>query len=228
MKLVALLSFYDEPPEFLHRMISSLPQAGITDLVALDGAYALYPNGTASSPEEQHDALDEACTAAGIRLHLHIPATTWHGNEVEKRTRLFELGERVTSEHDWYLITDGDEEIRNADPYLAGHLAGTVFDVAQCELIEPDKTHPGFPKFFRAIRGLHCKANHYTYATPDGRYLWGNAVTTRLEPRIPVDVSIIHHAKARSPRRRTASVGYYLHRDNVAHTEHHHPMRSAA
>lgn len=228
MKLVALLSFYDEPPAFLHRMIASLPQAGVTDLVALDGAYSLFPNGQPASPDEQRDALNDACDTAGIRLHLHIPATVWMGDEIEKRTALFQMGERVTTDEDWYLITDGDEEILHASASLAQQLEHSVFDVAQCDMVEPDRTVPGFPKFFRALRGLHVRANHYTYVTADNRYLWGNAHTTRLEPRLPVDMTIVHHCKQRSARRRTSSAGYYLLRDNHAHTEHHNPMRLAA
>jgi hypothetical protein len=49
MNLTALLSFYDERPEWLERMILSLRLLPVTRLVAVDGAYELYPNGKGAS-----------------------------------------------------------------------------------------------------------------------------------------------------------------------------------
>lgn len=230
-RIVALLSFYDEPLEFLHRLITSLPTVGVTHLVALDGKYDWYPAEHDTSPIEQHTAIEQASHDTGLDLSLHVHGT-WPG-EIEKRTHLFQMGERVTTPNDWYLIVDGDEQYTHAPPTLRDELADTIFDVAQATMLE--RTTPGsdtwtgtpFPKFFRAIRGLHVTANHYTYRTPDRRYLWGNARTTRLEPRIPVDVTVKHFKHERPVRRRTAAMAGYALRDNTL-VEHHHPMRFAA
>lgn len=223
MKLVGLLSFFDEPEHFLHRTISTLPIAGVTHLVALDGRYARYPAAYDTSPSEQHEAIEQSCATAGISLHLHVHGV-WDGDEIEKRTALFAIGETITSPQDWYYVVDGDEEIIHAPDDLHAQLQHSVFDVAQVYLDQANPD-PGFPKFFRAARGLHCHGNHYTYRTGDGRYLWGNGRTTRLEARLPLNMTVKHHEHARSPARRTARLGYYTTRDRE-HAETHTPMAS--
>ncbi len=220
MRLVALLSFFDESPAFLHRLVLSLPLAGIRTLVALDGRYAHYPVAYVVSPAEQTDALKRACDTAGIFLCLHIGPAPWE-TEMAKRTALFEKGEHVTSERDWYLIVDGDEEIISAPADLHDQLEHTVCDVATADLLQ-EIPHLAFPKMFRAVRGLHVKGNHYTYATPDGRYLWGNGHTTRLEARHPTTMQVRHDERGRTPARRAGQVGYYMRRDH-AHLEDDHP-----
>ena len=211
--ICALLSFYDEPPDALHRAVTSLRLAAVDQLVCLDGAYALYPDGHPSSELEQHDAIKQAAAKQRIRCVVREPNTVWRGNEIEKRTRLFELGERVTEPTDWYLVIDADEEITQAPADLHAQLDDTPLDVAQITLHENGQTIQ-FPKFFRALRGLHCHANHYTYRTIDGRHLWGNARTMRLEPRLPIpDMHVVHHVGERAPERTQAARTYYAVRD---------------
>lgn len=225
MRLVALLSFFDEQPAFLHRLVASLPLAHIDCLVALDGRYSHYPCAYDQSPPEQYAALTKACESAGITLRLHKPQGVYP-TEMAKRTALFEKGEQATTESDWYLIVDGDEQIQYAPDDLKQQLEHTIFDVATADL-EQEKPHLGFPKLFRAIRGLHVHTNHYTYMTPDGRYLWGNGRTTRLEPRHPTTMRIWHDERGRTPKRRAGQVGYYIRRDH-AHLESHNPMKLSA
>jgi hypothetical protein len=219
VKLVALLSFFDEEIAPLERLIASLPLAGVTHLIALDGRYEMFPAPYNTSPREQVDAINAACKRVGIECMAFsaLPPLAqwapWH-SEMEKRSYLFRLGELVATTDDWYLIVDADEEIISAPPDLHQQLATTTFDVASVTLDQAKPLH-GFPKFFRAIRGLHVTGNHYTYATPDGRYLWGNALTTRLQPRLPLDMVIRHHEHERTMARRTAKVGYYAMRDNA-------------
>lgn len=221
MRLVALLSFFDEQPRFLERLVASLPLASVSTLVALDGRYAHYPCAYDQSPPDQYAALTAACETAGITLRLHRPTGPWP-TEMAKRTALFQKGEQATTPEDWYLIVDGDEEILSAPDDLKAQLEHCIFDVATADL-EQEDPRPGFPKMFRAIRGLHVKTNHYTYCTPDGRYLWGNARTTRLEARHPTTMRIWHDERGRTPQRRAGQVGYYMRRDH-AHLEHHHPL----
>jgi hypothetical protein len=221
-KVVGLLSFYDETEAFLHRLIASLPLAGVEHLVALDGRYQTFPALEDVSPSEQHEAIEAACDMAGIGLTLHVQGP-W-ASEIEKRSALFALGEKHTQPDDWYWIADGDEQVTHAQ-HVHDVLDHTPFDVAQVTMTGRD-ANPQFPKYFRAIRGLHVYANHYTYRTPDHRYLWGNQRTTLLQPRAIVNLTVHHHE--RTARRRTQAVGYYATRDQAGDLEHHNPLRHAA
>lgn len=217
-KIVALLSWYDERPEDLTAMVDGLARAPITHLVALDGAYRLYPGGKPHSPTSNYTALETACRTHGIGLSIHTPDTTWHGNETQKRTTLFHLGETHTTERDWFLIIDGDEVILNAPNDLTLQLAATPLDVAEVTFIEPNlqgklDTFP-IPILFRAIRGIQVVGNHYTYKTPDGRNLWGNAQRTRLAARHPLpQLTVLHTTSLRAAQRKQAARTYYRTRD---------------
>lgn len=214
MRIVALLSFYNERTEDLERLIHSLKHAGVTRLVALDGAYALYPNPQPASSPAEHNTLRQAARAAGIQLHLRIPPTPWIGNEVEKRTAMFELAEKVTTPQDWYLVIDGDEHI--IEPCDLSDLEHTTFDVAEITYTETKTNGQTYtvhsPRLFRAIRGLHCFRNHYTYRTPDGRLLWGNVTSDPLEPRHVAHQLHMRHEPRDWVRRRQA-MDYYTRRD---------------
>jgi hypothetical protein len=218
VRIVALLSWYDEDPAWLDRCIRSLPQAGVSAILALDGAYSLYPAANAASDPDQVNAIRHAAEHAGIPCRIKQPATPWAG-EVEKRNRLFELAEQTTA--DWYLIIDADEFITSAPPDVPARLAQSPFDVAAVTLREPGHplgtvVYPTHPKFFRAIHGLRAVTNHYTYTTPDGRKLWGNAKTDRLEPRHDLTaLTVEHHNQLRHPDRRGAALAYYRTRDRA-------------
>lgn len=219
MKVCALLSWYDEDPRWLDRCVRSLAWLPVDRVVAVDGAYALYPGGKAASPPDQPEAIRRACLGIGAQCTLHLPDEVWAGNEVEKRNRLFELGERFTSEGDWWFVVDADEHVLYAPADLRDRLQRAPFDVGAVELVEPGGptgtiTFPTHPKFFRAIRGLRCHQDHFTYRTPDGRNLWGDAKRTRLEPRADLSgVRVEHRKEFRHPDRRAAANGYYRARD---------------
>lgn len=213
MRIIALLSFYDENPAWLTRCVTSLTKIPVDEIVALDGPYQLY-GGPPRSGRDQYDAIH----------HGPIPATVhhggWEGNEIEKRNHLFTLAEETASPDDWYIVIDADEEVSDTrhNENLHQLLSETVFDVATVHLREPGHPQgtmifPTFPMFFRAIPGLRCITNHYTYQTPDGRKLWGNAKTDRLEPRQATQVAVNHYSQLRHPDRRQAALTYYRTRD---------------
>jgi hypothetical protein len=95
MTLTALCSFFDEQPETLHRMIASLPKAGITHLVALDGRYALFPSSRNQS-RTHHKPSRTPQRRAQASPNAAATRPPVQGGEIEKRTHLFELGETVT------------------------------------------------------------------------------------------------------------------------------------
>jgi hypothetical protein len=217
-RIVALLSWYDEDPAWLERCIRSLPMVHVAGLIALDGAYSLYPDAKARSHHSQTEAIERAAQAAGIPCQVHHPTEPWDG-EVQKRNRLFELAE--TTSADWYMIVDADEFVTAAPDNVPERLAQTPFDVAAVTLREPGHPmgtmiYPTHPKFFRAIPGLRAVTDHFTYTAPDGRKLWGNAKTAHLEPRADLTaVTVEHHNQLRHPDRRKAALTYYQTRDQA-------------
>jgi hypothetical protein len=214
-RLVALLCFYDERPDWLYETVASLPLAGVDHLVASDGAYALLPDGQHSSGPDSHVALYEAAQVAGIGLTLHVPTKTWAGNELEKRTHLFALGDEHAP--DWFLVIDADERILRAPANLKQRLAETDRDYADVMSLERPAPvyhasaegadwpqihyeHHVKPRrcLIRAVPGIVVGPAHYNYVTPDGRDLWGDEMGTPLRVR---DLMIDHRTHLRDPSR---------------------------
>lgn len=217
-KIVALLAWYDETPAWLERCVTSLAKVPIDHLIALDGAYGLYPGGKPLSGREQRNTITTAAAEAGFSAEVHAPLKVWP-TELVKRDYLFRMAERHTTPKDWYMIVDADEYVDEAAD-TRPVLAGTPFDVAAVDLHEPGHPHgtihyPTFPMFFRAIRGLHCDTAHFRYRTPDGRLLWGDAVRDRCEPRQMTGMRVIHETQLRPVDRRRAAVEYYKTRDEI-------------
>ena len=212
MRLIGILSWYDERAEWLAAVVASLAKAQVEHLVAVDGPYALYPDSRASSSSAQHDAIVETCRAVDMGLTLHVPTMPWAGNEVEKRTFCFELAETIAEPyHDWYFLCDSDAYIVSAIGHTA-KLEQTSCDVAEIvmsERYEDAGIHGKAPLrcIYRAIRGLHLDGNHYTYRTPDGRDL-NNGV-----PAEPLMVEMEHRIRNGNSARRRAQLAYYERRD---------------
>lgn len=235
--VVALLAWYQEDPAWLHDTIASLPLAGVTTLVASDGAYDLFPGGQARSPREQREAVLQACEDAQIACTLHSPSAMWAGGEVQKRSHLFTLGEAHTTPEDWYLIVDGDETIISAPDDLHERLQTTEHDAAYGCLLNDELTNVAFAQWgdnmpavlygrqvwplrclFRAIRGLKVQGRHHDYITPDGRNLWGDN-TSRDAPAETITGLVIDHRRVhRDASRRDATEAYYATR-NAARAE---------
>lgn len=217
-RIVALLSFYDETPEWLTRCIHSLTLLPVHGLVALDGAYELYPDAQAASPPEQRDAIRHAARRSDIPLLLETPERPWPG-EVEKRNHLFTIAE--TTNADWYFVIDADEYVTHAPAGIPQRLAGSPFDVGAITLREPGHplgtvVYPTHPKFFRAVPGLRAVQDHFTYTTPDGRRFWGDQTKHHLEARHDLtDIQVEHHNQLRHTDRRQAALAYYHARDQL-------------
>ena len=219
-QIVALLSWYDEPTEWLARAIHSLAKLRVNHLIALDGAYAHYPDPEPRSSPDQHAAIRDACMDARIPVTIRAPTEPW-ATEIDKRNRMFELAETITEPSDWYFVIDADEFVTEAPNDIRERLERSPFDVGAVTLHEPGHpmgtlVFPTHPKLFRAIRGLRAVDNHYKYTTPDGRHLWGNAKTDRLEPRHDLTgLTVQHHSQLRHTDRRRAALDYYDTRDRL-------------
>jgi hypothetical protein len=206
----ALLAYYDEHPTWLRQLVESLPMAGVTRLVAADGAYALYPNARTKSAGDCQAALQDACDRSGIQLFHHTPDELWE-DELHKRSFLFEYGETATQDHDWYFVVDADERVTQAPHDLPSVLDRIGTLVAEATLWD-SKSHIPLRMFFRAKRGLKVVGNHYTYQLPDGRRLWGNW-NDNLELATPVPVLVEHRDENRPAARIRAKFEYYDVRD---------------
>lgn len=227
MKLVAICSWYDEDPDMLYKGVRSLEKAGVDHLVAVDGAFRLFPDGHPHSPDSNVQAILKACDEAGIEPHIHQPDTLWENNEIEKRTFLFRYAEQWCEPGvDWLLVWDADFKLGRCKN-LKPRLAQTHLDAADLRVIEPpdpDKPAPYRPGtlipmpieldvrlMYRATPGIHCFDNHYTYKTPDGRFYWGNHVTDPLVEGLPLyDVQVLH--RCANDSRRARQIRYYQER----------------
>lgn len=209
--LVALLSYYREPDRFLKDCVRSLPLIGVTKLVALDGAYALYPNALSSSPVSNHRAIERTAAKVGIETFHFVPEEPWANNEVGKRWALFDLAEQVTEPTDWYFVVDGDEVVTDGPRDLPDTLGSYRQSVGTAMLWSAEEQQR-LRMFFRADRTLRPRGNHYTYATEDGRVYWGG-YQQETEPAVHLDVRVKHRTLERPQSRRTASLAFYAARD---------------
>lgn len=229
MKLIAVLSWYDESPSWLAGCVSALcSRCRIDHLIAVDGAYGLFPGGRGSSGPEQHAVIHETAAAGGAGVTIHAPGQPWDGNEVEKRAFAFALAETVSTPDDWYFVIDADEVVTSS-PDLHQLLAVSDLDVATVTLVERHDPHateetadaarsfvwdresrsPSH-RLFRAHRGLRPVGNHFTYLTANGPvHISGRADTT--DARVEVE----HRTRFRDLSRRQLQQRYYDRRDRL-------------
>lgn len=235
MKVIGCVIWYDEAPSWLAECVASLARAGCSHVVAVDGAYEFFPGGRAWSGCEQHEAILRTAHGAGMGCTIHAPQHTWIGNEVEKRSFLFAAAEPVAEpEIDWYFVMDADQVV-TAAPGLVQRLRDTDRDAAEVTFWERHDPHvyaqtaeiaratewdreSQWPVrcLFRAVRGLRVRDNHYTYALPDGRLLWGDARDDRLEPAENLtEVRVEHRNRLRDVARQRAAREFYRLRDEI-------------
>jgi hypothetical protein len=230
MRVVALMSWYQESPVWLAASVAAAAKA-CDHVVAVDGAYFLFPGGRPRSGSEQAAVIQEVAHAHGMGSTVHTPDTTWEGNEVEKRAAMFRLAETVTDEDDWYFVIDADVVVDAVPDDFRSRLSDTDCDTAEVGFWERDDVFADpakaaaarsmdwptseFPvrALYRAVRGLTVVDNHYTYVTPDGRTMWGNR-PHELEPALDMtDLRCEHRTNFRDLSRRNMARDYYKRRD---------------
>jgi hypothetical protein len=190
MRLFALLNWYDESPTWLATTITSLTNIGVDHVIAVDGAYYLYPHARARSGAEQAEAVHFACDSVGIGLTMERPQDGWLRSEAEKRTHLFRLAMAIgTTGEDWLFAIDADEVVTdraNIKPELEAAGGVDVFKAHIWETMDPyaepgiknvhQKTAEMYQKldldhrfgylqtrFFRLMSNMRCDTTHYTY-----------------------------------------------------------------
>jgi hypothetical protein len=178
VKIIGVLSWYDEPSWCLAELVASAAKAGMDALVAVDGAYALYPGGRGQSPTEQAQVIHGAAMGAGVELVLHVPRDVWFDNEIEKRSVSLALAHQIAEPgEDWLWILDGDEVITEAIG-LRPALEQTELETASVmmeEVLDGSRTGGIVPirKFFKAQPGgIRLENNHFTFLGADGKLLY--------------------------------------------------------
>lgn len=214
MKIIGILSWYDEQPSWLAGVVASLAKTEISHLVAVDGAYALYPEGRPYSGAQQHGSILETCAGLQIGCTIVTPQEVWWGNEVEKRNHAFEIAETLTTPEDWYLLVDADHFVTTALG-LKHYLSETDCDVGEVRFwerygIAGEGACP-LRCVFRAIRGLRFDVNHFTYRTPDGRNLHDPAQPAANLSMVEVE----HRTMQRFDDRKDRQQRYYRRRDEL-------------
>lgn len=213
MRVVALLCWYDEPVSWLAETVASA--ARLADhIVAVDGAYALFPGSTRrpTSDPTQADTITRTARGVGIGVTVHTPTDVWWGGEVEKRDTMLQIAQTVADPGDWYLVIDGDEVVANC-PADTRHL----LDVAEADVAEliirsrreHTEWHSPLRRLYRAQPGLRVEYAHYIVTAPDGR-------TVSNEPAVPLHNLVIDHRDLeRSAQRRQQKKQYYAARDEL-------------
>ena len=111
VRVCAAIAWHDETVEFLYRAVTSL-EGLVDEILAVDGAWKLFPNGAPASAPDQEEAIWAAARAIGIPVRVKVPDRVWE-SQVEKRAALMELA----GEHsEWILVLDADEYIASSDP----------------------------------------------------------------------------------------------------------------
>lgn len=237
MKIVGLLSWYDEAPSWLAAAVSSFAPL-LDHLVAIDGAYGSFPGGRARSDLGQAETIARTADAVGLGLTLVEPRDVFYGNEVEKRSLLFRYGlVEATPFEDWFLVFDGDEVLTKYPADLRARLSYVERDAAEVALVSrenwseaapdaarslplPPESRSSLRMFFRALPNLRVHGRHDVYVGDDENgnptVLWGPEI---LDP-VPVMnlnnvVEVEHRSTKRDQARRTAAFEYYRVRDSL-------------
>lgn len=231
MKVLGLLAWYDESPIWLAAAV--VGAAKLCDhIVAVDGAYSLFPKGRAWSTPEQAQAITEAAHAAGVGCTIHHPAETWAGNQIEKRTLMFDLAAQIATEEDWAFVFDADDLVTRVPADARARLAETDLDVAVCTLWWTEDMQRDLDKaaaaqlisypneaanryhrgLFRMLPGLRVEGAHYHYvAERDGRvvHLRGHEDVHELEPFLNLTDLRVQHRHPQRTRRRLETAAIY-------------------
>lgn len=233
MRIIGLLSWYDEAPSWLAATVAAAAPM-LDHLVAVDGAYALYPDGRARSEPMQAEVVMRTCDAAGIGLTLHRPQERWHGNETHKRTYAFALANAEAQPgRDWVFVIDGDDVVTRIPSDLRPRLKATERDAAEVTLWEreawvektpeasqglnlPPITRQHQRRLYRAADEITVTGSHFVYLAKRGdeySYLWGPNTFPLVAAADFTDIEIEHRSRHRDRARRESAAEYYRVRD---------------
>lgn len=230
-RVTGILSFYDEPLELLAASVSS--QIGVIDhLVAIDGAYMLFPDAQPRSDPSQMRLIEEICNGARIGLTAHTPVNVWGGNEVEKRNHAIKLAEVATDPNGWYLVLDSDCVVTHAAgdwfeqvARIPEDFGAAMIDVREVQDlpgvdVDPSDAHSPVRLMYRALRGMTYGPAHWIIHAPDPETsepicFWGPGEFHPIDAYDLTHLLKIDHRRERPEYRRVNSRLYYSRRDQL-------------
>lgn len=192
MRVTAVLAWFDERPEDLERCVRGIAVAA-DKLIAVDGAYARYPNAAIRSPLAQELAIRRTAAEVGLQVRVYIPDRLWAG-QVEKRSFMFSVAAPTS---DWVEVVDADWSISGDREQVRAELDHfrAAVDVVRVDFHTPagDQVASGWhqraegttislPHFFRSLPQMRVERFHWQYgAVKNGQpvWLWGNRDATR-------------------------------------------------
>ncbi len=234
MRIHGIFCWYDESSSWIGTAIASLGRF-CDHIVALDGAYALYPGGKARSHPHQAEVILHTAEAAGVACTLVQPSEVWWGNEVEKRNKAFSIVSAFATHDDWLCIYDADYhalqcqpdsiryELENTDCLVAEYGITDTEDWlsngAQSLAVETKIQTQWVSKtrdLYRWNPTLTVGPAHgdYSIAGEDGERLWLRG-PYELAPAHDISgfLTVHHRTKHRAMVRRESQQGYYTMRD---------------
>lgn len=237
VKLTGILSWYDESPSWLAAAVAGFGRV-CDEIVAVDGAYGLYPGARARSMPQQGEAVLMAAESVGAGCTIHRPKEPWWGNEIEKRNACLRLA--GATEPDWVLVFDADIHMLqvNVDS-VRGQLEETECQVAtfttlsgkdflgDAKLAEYAARRPIDSEWtgrtrdiFRYTPTLEYGPLHWAVSrVDDGERHWlrGPFEDRLLLPALDLNASLVayHRTEDRMLSRRRFARGYYQLRDKL-------------
>lgn len=214
MKIVALLSYFQERPDWLSACVASLKPC-VDHIVAVDGGYRLFPQASAHSGDIQAGAVVGTAQALGMGVTYMAPVRPWMRNEVEKRNHALKLALAECEEDDWILTIDADMLVTNCPFDFRSVLEDTKEDVASYYITEDFEGGTGKygARFIhRAHPSLHVGHAHFDYRREKNGQeicLWENGGL----PCCPTDLVVEHRRDQRNEQRNKRASQYYLLRD---------------
>lgn len=230
MKLVGILVWFDEPEHWLWDCVTTYAeQAGVDHVVALDGAYRIFPHDHHLSPQGQVDVIHQAAEKAGIGVSVYRPPSAYQDNEIEKRTLSFQHAAEFSQPGvDWWVWMDADQKVVEA-PGLKQELEATTLDAAEVRFVERTDLakvlggvnldmgfEPEYVEYknpvrclYRADPSLRVVGNHYTYVNGAGDRLWAGYTKLPVVDAALTGMVVEHRSSARSPENVAVKQAYY-------------------
>ena len=214
MRVIGVLSWYEERPGWLAECVASA--ARLCDhIVAVDGAYGLFP-GSSKRPysnTEQAEVILRTAAGAGIGCTVHANRHLWWGGEVEKRHFMMQLAAMDATPADWLFRIDADEVLSDVPADTKTILARTSLDVAEATIWERatdalPESQAAFRCLFRAWPDIGVQKAHYVVTTGD-RYLSGDPQVMDLEPAEAIPgLRLEHRTRERGEHRKALKAEY--------------------
>lgn len=224
MRVVGLLSWYEEPSSWLAECVASAARL-CDQIIAVDGPYASFPGALRkpASGGEQAETIARTAAGTGIGCMVHTPRQPWWGGEVEKRDWMFKAAGLVATPQDWLLVIDADEVLSQIPGDTRQVLEKSELDVAELRLWDRDGTETLDRRLLRALPGLTVEGAHYVWTAPtqSGKaVLRGNSSLQHLAPAEPLwDVRLEHRSRQRPAERQEAKRDYYAQVADIEHVE---------